>query len=80
MTDNQMTGRFRDRYVQRCPYCGGMEMIEALQGSYGAIYGVHHQLGGCSLYHTVCRSCGSVVRSYVKDPEKLLRKKERRSE
>ena len=34
--------------------------------------------GGIGLYHSVCRNCGSVVRSYVKEPEKLLKRKERR--
>jgi len=38
-----MSENFRDQYVTECPYCGGMEMIEALQGSYGAISGVENQ-------------------------------------
>ena len=61
-----------------CPYCGGIEFIEAYQDYYGAITAVENKLGGCALYHSVCRNCGSVVRSYVKDPEKLLNKKDRR--
>lgn len=60
-----------------CPYCGKSEFIEAYQ-DYGAITAVQNKLGGCALYHSVCRNCGSVVRSYVKDPEKLLKKKDRR--
>lgn len=68
----------RDKYVTRCPYCGGSEIITAYQDSYGAVSGVQHKLGGCALYHSVCRNCGSVVRSYVKDPEKLLKKKDRK--
>lgn len=61
-----------------CPYCGGSEFIETYQDSYGAISAVQNKLGGCALYHSVCRNCGSVVRSYVKDPEKLLKRKDRR--
>ena len=29
-------------------------------------------------YHSICRNCGSVVRSYVKKPEKLLKRKDRK--
>ena len=70
---------YRDLYVSSCPYCGGTEMIEAVQSGYAAVAGVHHQFGGIPLYHTVCRRCGSVVRSFVKEPEKLLKRKYRKS-
>lgn len=69
---------FRDKYVPVCPYCGGTEMIEAAQDAYGAVTAKGNPLGGCALYHCVCRKCGSVVRSYVKNPEKLLKRKDRR--
>ena len=68
----------RDRYVPVCPYCGGFEIIETYQVGYGAVAALQNKLGGCPLYHSVCRNCGSVVRSYVKEPEKLLKKKDRR--
>lgn len=68
----------RDRYVQTCPFCGGYEIIEAYQTGYGAATAVSNKLGGCAIYHSICRNCGSVVRSYVKDPEKLLKRKDRR--
>lgn len=68
----------RDAYVLECPYCGGKEIIECCQDGYGAIYAIRNKLGGCALRHSVCRDCGSVVRSYVKDPEKLLKRKDRR--
>ena len=58
----------RNRFGQR---------IKALQYRYERD---GHKLGGVSLYHSVCRHCGSVVRSYVKDPEKLLRRKDRKEE
>jgi len=69
----------RDRYIASCPYCGGTEMISAYQSAYGAVAGTENKLGGVPLYHTVCRRCGSVVRSYVEDPEKLLRRRDRRN-
>ena len=68
----------RDRYVPICPYCGGGEMIEARQSGYADISSEDNIWGGVALYHTVCRRCGSVVRSYVKNPEKLLKRKDRR--
>lgn len=68
----------RDKYVTNCPYCGGTEMVEAYQSGYGAAVGVENKLGGASIYHIVCRNCGSVVRSFVKDPEKLLKMRDRR--
>ena len=75
-----MMERFTDEYAVRCPYCGGSEMIEAFQSAYGAVSAVSHKLGGATLYHSICRNCGSVVRSYVKDPEKLLRRRDRNRE
>ncbi len=68
----------RDNFIDSCPYCGGIEFIEAFQGGYGAIVATSNKMGGVGLYHSVCRKCGSIVRSYVKEPEKLLKKKERR--
>ena len=67
----------RDKYVARCPFCGGAEIIEAFQSAYGAVSATSNKMGGRTLYHSICRKCGSVVRSYVKEPEKLLRKKDR---
>ena len=53
-------------------------MIESYQSSYGSVTAVSNKMGGVGLYHSICRNCGSVVRSYVKEPEKLLKKKDRR--
>ena len=69
-----------DKYIRICPYCGGTETIEVYQTYYGAVASVENKLHGADLYHTVCRKCGSVLRSYVKDPEKLLKKKDRRTD
>lgn len=71
-------GRYTDEYVSRCPYCGGMEMILTYQTAYGAVSAVNNSWGGAPLYHCVCRNCGSVVRSFVEDPEKLLKRKDRK--
>jgi transcription initiation factor TFIIIB Brf1 subunit/transcription initiation factor TFIIB len=66
-----------DKYVPVCPYCGGTEVIETVQGN-SYIIALSNRLGGTALYHTVCKACGSVIRSYVQAPEKLLKKKDRR--
>lgn len=62
--------------ITTCPFCNGTEFIEAKQSGYAAIGG--EGFTSSILYHTVCRRCGSVVRSYVKDPEKLLKRKNRK--
>lgn len=66
-----------DKYVSRCPYCGGTDMAETYQGAYGATTVVGNAFRSMDLYHVICRNCGSVVRSYVKKPEKLISKKDR---
>ncbi|MBR4765262.1 MAG: hypothetical protein IK085_00700 [Clostridia bacterium] len=74
-----MSDFYRDGYAARCPFCGGTEMIECFQSGYAAISSTQNKLGGRTLYHSVCRKCGSIVRSYVREPEKLLKKKDRKT-
>ena len=64
-------------YIERCPFCGYSEFIEARQMQ-GEAYVSGEALLGQQLRHTICRNCGSVVRSCVEEPEKLLKKKNRR--
>ncbi len=67
--------------IEKCPFCGGEEMIETELSSYGGVYATplhKHGLRPVRLYATICRDCGSVVHTYCNDPEKLLPKKERR--
>lgn len=68
----------RDKYVMNCPFCGGTEIIESYQTGYATVTATNNMWGGVSLYHSICRNCGSVVRSYVKEPEKLLKRKDRK--
>lgn len=62
----------------RCPYCDGTEIVEATQGGYGQITAVTSPWYACSVFHLVCRDCGTIIRSFVKDPEKLVKYKNRR--
>lgn len=66
--------------IDKCPYCGGGELKEVAVRGYGWSDAYLH--GGClknvALYALTCRDCGSVVRFYCKEPEKLYPKKDRR--
>jgi len=62
--------------TMQCPFCGGTQFVEAKQSDYGAVYG-ESVWSGCALCHAICLDCGSVVRSYVKNPEKLLKREHR---
>lgn len=64
--------------ITNCPFCGGMEFVEGYQSGYAAMTGKDSILSGATLRHVICRNCGSVVHSYVDDPEQLLKHKNRR--
>lgn len=64
--------------IDVCPFCNGTEFISAYQTAGGSLQSEERLLGGADLKHIICRNCGSVVRSYVENPEKLLKKKDRR--
>ena len=68
--------------IEKCPFCGGEEMIETIFTSYGCVSLNPVSKGGywrsVAPFATVCRDCGSVVRIYCKNSEKLYPKKERR--
>ncbi len=64
--------------IDKCPYCGGSELKEFPVMSYGGAYLSGGAMRSSGLYALTCRDCGSVVRLYCKDTEKLYPKKERR--
>lgn len=66
-------------FVNCCQLCGGTEIIDCYQSGYAMITAVSNKWGGAPLYHRVCRRCGNVVQSYVKEPEKLLKMRDRRN-
>lgn len=67
---------------EKCPYCGETEFLtfmvitphSYLVPEYNSFFNETDKF----LRHVICRSCGSVVRSYIKNPELLLKKKDRR--
>lgn len=63
--------------VEKCPYCGKQEFVEGKQEGYGSIAPANKVLTFKSqiLYHIICLNCGAVVKSYVKEPQKIVTKK-----
>lgn len=57
----------------KCPYCGETEFVEGKQDGYGTVTPANKvlTLKSQDLYHVICLNCGTVVRSYVKEPLKL---------
>ncbi len=62
---------------EKCPHCGEENNVLAAQQGYanvtpvGKIFTMKEQ----SLYHIVCLNCGTIIRSYVEQPQKLVVKK-----
>ncbi|MGT2682473.1 hypothetical protein [Streptococcus porci] len=54
-----------------CPYCGGSEMVRAQQDSYARLHKSTWSMAWQNLYHDICANCGTVVRSFVENPDKL---------
>ncbi len=57
--------------VKECPYCEGTEFGEGCQRGYAKLVTGTFDLGGQDIYHIVCMNCGSIVRSYVRHPDKF---------
>lgn len=64
--------------IAKCPFCGGEELIECRVSAYSGV-ALERKLHAAGLYATVCRDCGSVVRTFCKEPEKLYPRKERKN-
>ena len=56
-----------------CPHCDSTETVTGKQLGDGGISPADSLFGFRSvpLYHIVCRSCGTVIRSYVENPGTL---------
>lgn len=65
---------------EKCPYCGSLEFVEAKQDGYSCVAPIKtFTFKSQALYHTICLNCGSVVKSYVKKPRKLLTRETEKS-
>ena len=67
-----------DIKITECPYCFGNEFVEGKQDSHADMESTENIWYSGAIYHVVCLRCGSIVRSYVKNPEKMLKKKDRK--
>ena len=57
-----------------CSYCGGTDFIACKQTKgYASVIPAHQKttFNGQTLYHDICKSCGTVVRSYIEQPKRL---------
>jgi len=56
---------------ESCPYCGGSELVKGKQNGYGAVFPYHRitSFSAQKLVHLICKNCGTVVRSYIEDPQ-----------
>ena len=79
MSDCWVLYTMKDAKIDECPYCGGKEFKDGRLSSYGGVYVEAGLIRGAGVYATVCRDCGSIVRIYCKEPEKLYAKKDRRN-
>lgn len=65
----------KDKKEEKCPYCGCTETVIGKQANYAA---VERETGlnwsSEVLKHIICLNCGTVIRSYVENPKKLLPK------
>lgn len=53
-----------------CPWCGGKDVVEGIQSAYAKVQpNKTLTFKGESLVHVICKECGTVLRSYVKNPK-----------
>lgn len=63
---------------EKCNYCGGIEFVIGRHNGYGNVFpNKLISIKDQKLYHVICLNCGTVVRSFVKKPEKLVIKKKK---
>ena len=61
---------------EKCSCCGCENNVIGVQSSYGRVCSdTRIMLSGQTLYHVICLECGAVIRSYVKNPERLIVRK-----
>lgn len=63
---------------QKCHYCGASNFITAKQAGYANV--MRGIMKSEELHHEICLNCGTVLRSYVKNPERLIKKAEKASQ
>ena len=66
-----------EKEQEKCLHCGKSENVTAAQQGYANVTPINKvfTMREQSLYHVICLNCGTVIRSYVEDPQKLVVKK-----
>lgn len=59
-----------------CPHCGGTDFVIGKQAGHADVLTENFSFRHQTLYHEICKKCGTVARSYVKNPEMLCGKKD----
>lgn len=62
---------------EKCPHCGKKNSFIVRQSGYADVMPMEFSLKSQTLYHVVCLECGTVIRSFIKEPKKLLTDKEK---
>ncbi len=57
-----------------CPFCGGSDFVLGKQDGYASIRTEKLSFRDQTLYHDICKDCGSIVRSYIKNPDKFSKR------
>lgn len=62
--------------ILECPYCKSKEFVEGVQNGYSSVGPANKifTFKSQSLYHVICLNCGAVVKTFVKEPKKLVAK------
>lgn len=63
----------------KCSHCGNIETVTAIQQGYAEVtpIGKVFTRKAQNLYHVICLNCGTVIRSFVEDPQKLVVKEKK---
>lgn len=62
--------KLKEVEIDKCPYCRNTNFVKGFQTSGGRVVKSTFVIGQ-NLHHIICSNCGSIVRSYVKNPNKL---------
>ena len=61
---------------EKCPHCGSCNNVIGKQSGYARV-----TANKCvtfkeqTLYHIICLDCGTIIRSFIKNPKRLVVKK-----
>ena len=54
----------------KCPHCGSSEYFIGKQTGYATMKISYWSVIGEEVQHEICASCGTIIRSYIENPQK----------